>query len=292
MRVFVVRQPTLRALAGVLQRIQIAGVTEHHCAHADTDACLVHHLEHAGQALVRLADQVADAPAVVAEVQRGGGGTAPAHLVKEPGQQHIVARATAAIFADQVLGHDEQRDALHAGRRIRQLGQHHVHDVFRQLVIAAGNENLVALEPVAAVTGRFGTGADIGQRRASVGFGQGHGAEVAAFDHRLQIQAFLFIAAEALDQVGRAHGQERVGRGAGVGRLKMGEAGLRNQAWQLHAADFEVAVGVEEAGFEKSVDGGFHFGDQFGAAVHVARLVFVGLAVVRGEELLGNGTGS
>ncbi|MOA07607.1 hypothetical protein D3C78_1273140 [compost metagenome] len=125
-----------------------------------------------------------------------------------------------------------------------------------------------------------------------MGFGQGHGAEVAAFDHRLQEQAFLFIATEALDQVGRAHGQERVGRGAGVGRLEVGEAGLRDQARQLHAAGFEVAVGVEEAGFEKGVDGGLHFGDQFGAAIHVARLVFVGLAVVRGEELFGDGAGS
>ncbi|MNC63517.1 hypothetical protein D3C75_1136420 [compost metagenome] len=71
----------------------------------------------------------------------------------------------------------------------------------------------------------------------------------------------------------------------------MGEAGLRDQARQLHAAGFEVAVGVEEAGFEKGVDGGLHFGDQFGAAIHVARLVFVGLAVVRGEELFGDGAG-
>ncbi|MNC41156.1 hypothetical protein D3C75_899090 [compost metagenome] len=162
-RVFAVRQPALRPLASVFQGVKVAGVTQHHRAHAYAYPRLVHHLEHAGQALVWLADQVADALAVVAEVQRGGGGTAPAHLVEQPGQQYIVARAKAAIFVDQVLGHDEQRDALHAGRRIRQLGQHHVHDVFRQLVITAGDENLVALEPIAAVTGRIGAGADIGQ---------------------------------------------------------------------------------------------------------------------------------
>ncbi|MNN32048.1 hypothetical protein D3C81_1457600 [compost metagenome] len=106
-RVLVVRQPTLWSLTRVFQRIQVAGVTQHHRAHANADARLVHHLEHAGQALVRLADQVADALAVVAEVQRGGGGAAPAHLVEQPGQQHVVARPTAAVRVDQVLGHDE-----------------------------------------------------------------------------------------------------------------------------------------------------------------------------------------
>lgn len=169
--------------------------------------------------------------------------------------------------------------------------QDHVHDVLRKLVVAAGDEDLVALEPVGAVACGFGAGADVGQRRAGMGLGQGHGAEVAALDHRLQEQALLFVAAEALDQVGRAHGQERVGRGASVGGLEVGEAGLRYQAGQLHAADFEVAVGVEKACFEEGVYGRFHLRDQLGTAVHVARLVFIALAVVRGEVLFGNGAG-
>ncbi|MNG89390.1 hypothetical protein D3C79_482550 [compost metagenome] len=121
--------------------------------------------------------------------------------------------------------------------------------------------------------------------------GKCHGAEVAAFDHRLQEQPPLLVAAEAFDQVGRAHGQERVGRGAGVGGLEVGEAGLRDQAGQLHAADLEVAVGIEEARFEEGIDRRFHLRDQLGAAVHVARFVLVGLAVVRGEELFGDGAG-
>ncbi|MNG95613.1 hypothetical protein D3C79_546530 [compost metagenome] len=290
-RVFAVRQPALRPLASVFQGVKVAGVTQHHRAHAYAYPRLVHHLEHAGQALVRLADQIADALAIVAEVQGCGGGAAPAHLVEQPGQQHIVARATAAVRVYVVLGHDEQRDAFDPGRGVRKLGQHHVHDVFRQFVVAAGNEDLVAFEPVAAVACWFGAGTDVGQRRAGVGFGQRHGAEVAALDHRLQEQALLLFSAEALDQVGRAHGQEWVGRGASVGGLEVGEAGLRDQAGQLHAAHFEIAVGVEETGFEEGVDGGLHFGDQLRAAVHVAWLVFVGLAVVRGEILFGDGAG-
>jgi len=110
---------------------------------------------------VRLAYQVAEAVAVVAEVQRGAGGAAPAHLVEQAGQQHVVAFAQRAVVVDQELRHDEQADALNPGRCVRQLGQYHVHDVFRQRVVAAGNKDLVALEPVATVAGRFGAGADV-----------------------------------------------------------------------------------------------------------------------------------
>ncbi|MNP10703.1 hypothetical protein D3C76_1028610 [compost metagenome] len=81
-RVLVVQPSSLGSLAGVFQRVEIPGIAEHHRAHADADARLVHHLEHAGQALVRLADQVADALAVVTEVERGGCSAAPAHLVE------------------------------------------------------------------------------------------------------------------------------------------------------------------------------------------------------------------
>ncbi|MDT4872295.1 hypothetical protein FQZ97_1074710 [compost metagenome] len=80
---------------------------------------------------MRLAHQIADAVAIIAEVQRRGGGAAVAHLVEQAGQDHVVALAQRAVFVDQELGHDEQRDALHPGRGVRQLGQDHVHDVLR-----------------------------------------------------------------------------------------------------------------------------------------------------------------
>ena len=46
---------------GIFERIQVAGHAVHDRAHADADARLVHHVEHLGQALVRLAHQIADA---------------------------------------------------------------------------------------------------------------------------------------------------------------------------------------------------------------------------------------
>ena len=160
-RVFAIGQAALRALAGIVQRVQVAGVAEHHCTHADADARLVHHLEHVAQAMVRFAHQVADAVAVITEVQRGRGGAAPAHLVEQPGQHHVVALAQAAVIVDQKLRHDKQADTFNAWRGIRQLGQHHVHDVFRQRMVATRDKDLVALEPVGTVFSWLGAGADV-----------------------------------------------------------------------------------------------------------------------------------
>ncbi|MNE38068.1 hypothetical protein D3C80_1319520 [compost metagenome] len=59
----------------------------------------------------------------------------------------------------------------------------------------------------------------------------------------------------------------------------------------MHAAGFETARGVEEAGFEESIHRRFHFWNQDCLTVLVARLVLVAFAVVRGEELLGDAAG-
>lgn len=139
-----------------------------------------------------------------------------------------------------------------------------MHDVLGERVVAAGDEDLVALDPIAAVGGRFGAGADVGEGGAGVRFGEGHGAEEAALDHRLQEALLLLLAAEALDQVGGTHGQERIGRATDVGRLEVGEAGLRQQGRQLHAALLEAAGGVEEAGVEEGIHCRLHFRNQRG----------------------------
>ena len=144
-----------------MQRILITGITEHGGAHADADARLVHHVEHVAQALVRLADQITDRPALLAEIEHGRSGATPAHLVQQPGQRHIVARAEAAVGVDQKLRHDEQRNPLHPSRCALDPRQHQMHDVVTQLVIAAGNENLVAADAVAAIGLRLGRGAQI-----------------------------------------------------------------------------------------------------------------------------------
>ena len=71
----------------------------------------------------------------------------------------------------------------------------------------------------------------------------------------------------------------------------MGEAGLRQQVGQLHAAVFEVAGGIEETGFVEGAQGRLDFRNQHRRAIHVLWLVLVVLAVVRGEQLLGDAAG-
>jgi hypothetical protein len=61
--------------------------------------------------------------------------------VVQAGQRHVVAFAgQLRLLVDQVLGHDEQRDAPRARHQLavrpRDLGQHQVHDVFGDLVFA------------------------------------------------------------------------------------------------------------------------------------------------------------
>ncbi len=119
-----------------------------------------------------------------------------------------------------------------------------------------------------------------------MGLGQGHGAEEAALDHRLQKAPLLLFGAEVFNEIRRAHGQERVRRRRGIGGLEMGKAGLRQQRRQLHAAGLEIPGGVEKTGLEKGVHGRFHFRNQHRCAVLVARFVLVVFAVVGREVFL------
>ncbi|MCY1407952.1 hypothetical protein D9M71_232650 [compost metagenome] len=69
----------------------------------------------------------------------------------------------------------------------------------------------------------------------------------------------------------------------------MGKAGLREQGRQLHAAVLETARRVEKPCLEKGLHRWLHFRNQNRLAVLIARLVFIALAVMRGEVLFGNG---
>jgi hypothetical protein len=158
---------TLRAVARIVQRRVVARHAQHGGGDAHANAGLVHHVEHALQALARLTHQIAHGARAVAigailphrelafaEIEQRVGGAAPAQLVVQSGQRHVVAHAAqSAVGVDHFLGHDEQRNAARAGHQfavgIRNLGQHQVDDVFGQLMLAAGDPHLVALEAVA-----------------------------------------------------------------------------------------------------------------------------------------------
>ncbi|MPM84675.1 hypothetical protein SDC9_131748 [bioreactor metagenome] len=89
-----------------------------HAFQANVQPRVVHHGEHAGQPLVRLADQVADSAAAVAKTHRRRGAAVDAHLVLNRRAGQVVAFAQGAIVVDQVLRAQEQRDAFHPRWRI------------------------------------------------------------------------------------------------------------------------------------------------------------------------------
>ena len=146
----------------------VARHAQHGGGHADADARLIHHVEHAAQATARLAHQVAHGTAALpvqprcvgdwefafAKIKQGVGRAAPTQLVVQPGQRHVVAHADElAVSVHQMFGHDEERDAACAGDQLTvragDFGQHQMDDVLGQLMLARRYPHLVALEAVA-----------------------------------------------------------------------------------------------------------------------------------------------
>ncbi len=310
-------RPALGAVLGVLQAGAVAGQAEHGGGHADADAGLVHHVEHALQAVARPAHPVADgarAAAVqsagplpcphgvraLAEVEQRVGGAAPAELVVEAGQGHIVALARELPGGvDQVLGHDEERDAFHAGHqaavRPGDLGQHEVDDVFGHLVVAGGDPHLVAGQAVARaervgleiVPVGHGARGDVGERGACLWLGEAHGAGPAPVEFVEREDFALRLGAVHHEQVGVADG-EQVGADADR-RFREEAVGRGFQGiGQLHAADGVILGRAQHAGFGIGPAGFVRGAGQHDAPVFHARLFSVHEAVERGVFLPGD----
>mmetsp|Transcript_61335 Transcript_61335/g.145005 ORF Transcript_61335/g.145005 Transcript_61335/m.145005 type:complete len:364 (-) Transcript_61335:757-1848(-) len=292
----------LRALLGIGQAGLVAGIAQHRRAQADANAHLVHHVEHAAQALTGLADQVADrpgptarCPAALAEVQQAVRRAPMAKLVVEAGQRDVVALAAqCAVWRHHPLGDDEQRNAPRAGDelavRAGDLGQHQVDDVLAQLVLAARDPHLVAAQPVARsqrVTRVFQlrAGGHVGQRGAGLRLGQAHGAKPLAREQPACEDFALALAAMGLQQVGIAGRQHRVGADMDVGRTDEGIGRRLDHAGQLHATEFVVLGRRQHAG----LDMGIHCLQRRRRQVHALaiepRLLGVELPVA-GRELL------
>ncbi len=142
-----------------------------------------------------------------------------AELVLEAGADHVVALADRAVLVDQVLGHQEQRDAARAGRRVGQAGQHEMDDVVGHLVVAVGDEDLGAEDAVGAVALRLGARLEVAQVGAGVRLGEVHGAGPLAGHHLGQVDAFQLLAALRLDGIDGAEGEQRAQAKGQVGRV-------------------------------------------------------------------------
>ena len=191
----------------------------------------VHHGEHAGHALVFLADEEAHRAAVVAVDHGAGGRGMNAELVLDRMRAHIVAPAVRHH-----LGHQEQRDALGAGWRIGQTREHEMNDVVGQIVLAIGDENFRAGEAIGPVSGTFGLAAQRADVGAGLRLGELHGAHPFAADQLAEISLFEFVVAIGGQCIDRRHGQHRAdaeGHGGGIPHL---DAGGVHRVRQLLAA--------------------------------------------------------
>src|SRR5690606_407841 len=122
-----------------------------------------------------------------------GGGGMNAHLVFKAGAEQIIPAAKRAVIVDEKLRYEEKRNAFRAGWSIGQARQHQMHDIVSQVMLAIGDENLLAEDAVAAVIGAFRTGAKYTKIRTGVWLGQVHSAHPFAADELFEIDVLQFL---------------------------------------------------------------------------------------------------
>ena len=210
---------TLDAIPGISHGTLVGALGIAQALQADVEAGSVHHDEHVLQAAILLADQGADGTAVVAEGQHRRRAAVDAELVLDRYAIHVVALARRAVGLEQELGHDEQGNPLDTFRCIRCPGQHEMDNVVRHVVLTPGDENLLAENPVGAITDRLGATAHGSQVGAGTRLGQVHGAGPFAGNQVGQVGRLLLLGAGNGQRLDRPLGEHRTQREGVIGGL-------------------------------------------------------------------------
>ncbi len=165
-----------------------------------------------------------------------------AELVLDRDAADLVALAERAVRVDQHLRHDEEGDALHSRRRALDAPQNHVDDVVGVVVVAPGDEDLLAEEPV-VIALRHGARAHLPEVGAGLRLRQHHGAGPFAARHLGQEELLLRLGAAELERVHGAVRQHRTKLEGEVG----GAPELLHRAVQglRHALAAEARIGAE-----------------------------------------------
>ena len=142
---FLAHGAALHSLLRVRRRSLVSALGDAHAFEPDRETGQIHHDEHALEAAVFLADEVADRAAVVAVREHRGRARVNAELVLDRHALHVVARPERSVGVDQELRHDKERNPLHTLRRGRRARQHQVDDVVGVVVLAVGDEDLLAV---------------------------------------------------------------------------------------------------------------------------------------------------
>ena len=104
--------PTLKALAGIIDRMQISDRSVQKTLGADIQAGLIHHVEHDHHPFVFFTEQKAPAMAFGAQTHAAGWTAVDTHFLLHSAADDIVGLAQAAVIVDPDLGHDKQRDTF------------------------------------------------------------------------------------------------------------------------------------------------------------------------------------
>jgi hypothetical protein len=209
-------RPCTRSLAVVARRL-IGSLRDPQALQPDLLARLIHHGEHVREAAILLTHEVADGALPIAETHHAGRAGVDAHLVFDRRTVHVVTRPQRAVHLGQELGHQEQGDAARTFRRIGKAGEHQMHHVGGQVMVAPGDENLLAVNPV-MIPLRHGLGPDGRQVRTCLRFGQIHRPRPLTADQLrevAQLQLVGRVGPDCLHGTGgqqRAHGEGHIGR--------------------------------------------------------------------------------
>ena len=129
----------LAPVVGVMNCVLVSDLGNAKALLTNPQTCNIHHDEHSCEALVFVANQIPSCAVIVHDAGRVAVNT---HFMLYRTTANCVARAEGTIVVDHELGHDKQRNALYAVRRIGRFRQHQVNDVLGQVMLARRNENL------------------------------------------------------------------------------------------------------------------------------------------------------
>jgi hypothetical protein len=210
-----------------------------------------------GDAVVLLAHQLSPR---AFEQHHAGRRAVDAQLVLDGAGAQVVGEAEAAVLVHQPLGGQEQGDALHPRRSVGKAGQHQVADIVRRVVVAPGDEDLLAVQTIAAFAIGLGPSGHRGQVRTGLRFGQVHGAGPFAGHQLGQDQPLLALGPVQVQGLDRRLGQHRAeaeghvrrmhhlehGQLHGLGQALAAVLGIGRQ--RVPAPGHEGPVGVGQAG--------------------------------------------
>ncbi len=251
----------LPALAGISQRLLIGAVADGHPLRADSEPRGVHHHEHGGEAAVLLTHQPGLRALVVAIDHDASRGAVDAELVLDSRAAQVVALAERSIGVDEEFRRKKQRKAARPRRRARQSGENEMDDILGEIMLAIGDEDLLAEQPIRSVLGAFRPGSHGAQIRACLRLGQIHGAAPPPADHWREIDVGEFARAMRLQGADGALGQERAEREGHRGAVPDFGAGDVDEMRQAHAAELgrrrdAVPAGLRPAPIDVGEAGG------------------------------------